>query len=356
MHHDVDRFLRILEGERGFSLNTISAYRNDLNQFTVYLTERPPLAMDGAGAAPAARVERWEELTDAHLTTYLLHLRERSYASSTVARKTAAIKSFCHHLLSEGRMRVDPAAKMTSPKVDKYVPRAITAAEVVRLLEQPAKAATGSRPEGVRDRAMLETLYATGMRVSELVAVDVEDLDLAGAGIRCAGRTPRERRVPLRESAVRSLHAYLDEARPAIATGDAAALFLNHRGSRLTRQGFWLILKSYAQQADIGDITPHTLRHTFAAHALGHGAELREVQQLLGHVSISTTQVYRQLVGRGIPSDPRSAAASPNGRGQYPTPAADDPPPAATGSLPAAADPAPHVEATADGAPPPTAD
>jgi integrase/recombinase XerD len=312
MHHDVERFLQILEGERGFSLNTISAYRNDLKQFIAYLSASP----DGATGAVAALampgpVAGWDELTDGHLTTYLLHLREREYASSTVARKTAAIKSFCHFLLSEGRMRADPAARMASPKVDRYVPRAITPAEVARLLEQPSRSAAGERPEGIRDRAMLETLYATGMRVSELVALDVDDLDLTGGAIRCAGRTNRERRVPLRESAVRALERYLREARPALASEDEPALFLNHRGSRLTRQGFWLILKSYAHQAEIGDITPHTLRHTFATHALRHGADLREVQQLLGHVSISTTQVYRQLAGRGPgPAAPLSGTPS----------------------------------------------
>jgi len=304
MHHDVERFLQILGEERGFSQNTTSAYRNDLNQFIAYL-KNPGERLDGANAsAEDSRVERWEDLTDGHLTLYLLHLRERSYASSTVARKTAAIKSFCHFLMSEGRMRSDPAARMASPKVDRYVPRAITPREVAHLLEQPVTAAANGRPEGVRDRAMLETLYATGMRVSELVALDLDDLDLPARMIRCAGRTSRERRVPLRESAIRWLDRYLDDARPTIANGENAALFLNHRGSRLTRQGFWLILKSYAQQADIGDITPHTLRHTFATHALRHGAELREVQQLLGHVSISTTQVYRQLAARPVEPAP----------------------------------------------------
>ena len=305
MHDDIERFLRVLEGERGFSFNTISAYRNDLNQFVAYLQEQQANGgAIGGGLAFGcdAAVERWEELTDGHLTTYLLHLRSREYASSTVARKTAAIKSFCHFLSDEGRMRVDPAANMASPKVDKYVPRAITPLEVARLLEQPTKPVDGpdgkngsERPEAQRDRAMLETLYATGMRVSELVALDVEDVDLQAGTVRCAGRTGRERTVPLRESAVRALDRYLRDARPALALGDDSALFLNHRGSRLTRQGFWLILKSYAHAADIGDITPHTLRHTFATHALKRGADLRDVQQMLGHVSISTTQVYRQL-------------------------------------------------------------
>ena len=295
MRDSVQQFLRVLEAERGFSLNTIAAYRNDLHQFVGYLEDHP---FDPDGGATVAG---WCDLTDGHLTGYLLHLRERDYASSTVARKTAAIKSFCHFLSVEGVMGSDPAAGMSSPKVDKYVPRAITPVEVARLLEQPDTAAVANgaaaRPEALRDRAMLETLYASGMRVSELVALDIEDLNLEAGGVRCAGKAGRERTVPLRESAVRALRRYLDEARPMLTLGDDAALFLNHRGNRLTRQGFWLILKSYAHQAGIGDITPHTLRHSFATHALRDGTELRDVQQMLGHVSISTTQVYRQLAG-----------------------------------------------------------
>jgi len=316
MEEDVERFLRGLEAERGFSLNTIFAYRNDLSQFLAYLQRGPDvtaalLGDDGTAGDGADRrnggVGRprtpgcWEELTDDHLTTYLLFLRARGYASSTVARKTAAIKSFCHFLLEEGRMRGDPAAKMASPKVDKYTPRAISAEEVSRLLQQPVRdPAVAARPEAVRDRAMLETLYATGMRVSELVALDAPDVDLAAGMVRCACGTTRERRIPLRESARQAIARYLEAARPRLDLRQDPALYLNHRGRRLTRQGFWLILKAYAQQAEIADITPHTLRHTFAAHALWRGADLREVQQLLGHVSISTTQVYRRLAANGV--------------------------------------------------------
>jgi integrase/recombinase XerD len=289
MQDAVDRFLLVLETERGFSGNTISAYRNDLAQFVAYLKE-PPVE------DRQAPIAQWSELTDGHLAVYLLFLRGRDYASSTVARKTAAIKSFCHFLLGEGVMRADPAANMASPKVDKYVPRAITPDEVARLLEQPARHAAANRPEGLRDQAMLETLYSTGMRVSELVALDLDDVEPQRALIRCTGKAGRQRTVPLRASAVEAVNRYLADGRPSLVLSDNPALFLNHRGSRLTRQGFWLILKSYAQQAEIGDITPHTLRHSFATHALRHGAELRDVQQLLGHVSISTTQVYRRLV------------------------------------------------------------
>jgi integrase/recombinase XerD len=309
MQADIERFLQVLEAERGFSVNTIFAYRNDLFQFLAFLRGDNPevaggIAADGDGAIDLGAspetlmpVGQWNELTDQHLTSYLLHLRGRKYASSTVARKMAAIKSFFNYLISEGYMRGDPSARMTSPKVDKYTPRSISPSEVERLLQQPGKDEEpgARRPETVRDRAMLETLYSTGMRVSELVALDCEDVDLPGGRMRCAGRTVRERFVPLRASAVHAIDHYITHARPVLVLRDEQALFLNHRGNRLTRQGFWLILKSYAHRAEIDDITPHTLRHTFATHALRRGADLREVQQLLGHVSISTTQVYRRL-------------------------------------------------------------
>ena len=305
MQDKIDDFLKVLEAERGFSVNTIFAYRNDLTQFLAFLQsegaddadmtvadgekERDLLALPAVGS--------WSDLTDQHLTSYMLNLRGRQYASSTVARKMAAIKSFFNYLIQEGHLRGDPAARMTSPKVDKYTPRSISTDEVERLLAQPTKdaATQGERPETSRDRAMLEALYSTGMRVSELVALDTEDVDLDAHHLRCASRTLRERRVPLRQTAVDAIRHYLANARPRLVLREEHALFLNHRGNRLTRQGFWLILKSYANKADIADITPHTLRHTFATHALRSGANLRDVQLLLGHVSISTTQVYRRL-------------------------------------------------------------
>lgn len=305
MQGRIERFLEVLESERGFSVNTIFAYRNDLAQFLAFLRgesvdeggrDSARVAAEGTIDALAflPPVDQWGQLTDQHLTSYLLYLRSRKYASSTVARKMAAIKSFFNFLISEGDMRGDPSARMSAPKVDKYTPRSISPSEVERLLEQPGKE-NGKRPETSRDRAMLETLYSTGMRVSELVALDTEDVDLSARCMCCAGRTVRERKVPLRESAVAAIDHYLANARPALTLREERALFLNHRGNRLTRQGFWLILKSYAIRAEIADITPHTLRHTFATHALGRGADLREVQQLLGHVSISTTQVYRRM-------------------------------------------------------------
>ena len=298
MRRDVDRFLRVLEAERGFSHNTVVAYRNDLYQFVGFLANGAGSEHDMADVGDCApTLPEWANLTDGHLNDYLRLLHERSYATSTVARKTAAIKSFFQYLHREGLMGEDPSARMSPPRVDKYTPRAISASEVHRLLEQPCgrRGERATRPEALRDRAMLETLYATGMRVSELVALDVGDVELDSGCVRCGSTAVRERQLPLRESAVNSLGCYLSDARPILECRDTDALFLNHRGRRLTRQGFWLILKSYAHQAQIEGVTPHTLRHTFATHAIREGTELRLVQHLLGHVSISTTQVYRRL-------------------------------------------------------------
>jgi integrase/recombinase XerD len=285
MDQQISQFLQALQAEKDFSTNTISAYRNDLGQFAAQL-----------GSEQGVTV--WSDVTQDHLVTYLLHLRGRQYASSTVARKTAAMKSFFHFLIETAVLATDPSAALTSPKVDKYVPRAITPDEVEQLLAQPAKA---SGVEALRDRAMLETLYSTGVRVSELVALDLDCVELTNERVRCLGKGGRERLIPLKPSAVKALREYLSRGRGRIARESAdPALFLNHRGQRLTRQGFWLILKGYARLAGIYDITPHTLRHSFAAHELHKGTELRSVQQILGHVSISTTQVYQQLAdGQG---------------------------------------------------------
>ncbi|MGB3305117.1 MAG: tyrosine recombinase [Thermomicrobiales bacterium] len=291
MEDRVEQFLGSLETERGFSPNTISAYRNDLLQVVAYLANPP--SDDQVDA-----VRDWSGLTSQHVGAYLLHLRDRSYAASTIARKTAALKSFCSFLHREGATTQDLGAALSSPKVDRYVPRAISLEEIDRLLAQPLKDGS-TKPEAIRDWAMLEVLYATGMRVSELVALNLTDIDTEQGQAQCQGKAGRSRTVPLTQRSIVALEAYLRDARPVMTDEGAIPLFVNHRGSRLTRQGFWLILKAYAQRAGIDDITPHTLRHSFATHAVRDGAELRDVQQLLGHVSIATTQIYRQLADAG---------------------------------------------------------
>lgn len=305
MNERIDQFLAKLTEERDFSRHTTSAYRNDLSQFIKYL-QKPP------GEDHLPPVASWNELTEAHLKTYMLHLRGRDYASSTIARKTAAIKSFCTALRESGEIRIDPAASMISPRVDKYVPHAISRDEVMRLLAQPMDSADDegpARPEARRDQAMLEALYATGQRVSELVALNVDDLLPDNVVAIQAGRTKPARKARLSERAAAAVQRYLEAARPKMASEGEQALFVNHRGKRLTRQGFWLILKAYAEKAGIENVTPHTLRHSYAAHALSGGADLRDVQKMLGHVSISTTQMYRQTNG-SRPPEPETALSS----------------------------------------------
>lgn len=282
MEHLVNDFLTRLRANKDFSPNTVSAYRNDLGQLGTQLRE-------------AQAVTSWNEVTQDHIVNYLLYLKERGYQGSTVARKTAAAKSFFHYLVASGQRQSDPTSLLTAPRVEKTAPRAMSPEEVRLLLAQP-RARGRNAPEALRDHAMLETLYSTGVRVSELVALEIDWLELDAARIRCLGKGGRERVLPLKPSAVAAIQAYLHGPRDQLrGSGDSTALFLNHRGRRLTRQGFWLIMKSYARAAGIEDITPHTLRHSFAAHELRQGTELRSVQHLLGHVSISTTQVYQQL-------------------------------------------------------------
>jgi len=222
-------------------------------------------------------------------------LKERSYAPATVARKVAAVKSFFNFLVSEGTLEKNPAEGLAGPKVGKSLPRAISVEEVEKLLEQPAKSNT---LEAKRDKAMMELLYATGMRVTEMVSLNVRDVNLRAGFVRCLGKGSKERIIPIHSKAVRAVRSYLDESRTRLlgAAGEPA-LFLNRRGQRLTRQGFWLILKGYAKKAEIeAEITPHVLRHSIATHLLHSGKmNLRELQELLGHANISTTQVYTHL-------------------------------------------------------------
>ncbi|MEJ7655249.1 MAG: site-specific tyrosine recombinase XerD [Chloroflexia bacterium] len=276
-------FMAYLKVEKNFSNNTMSAYRNDINQFRDWLSKRDT-------------ARSWAEVARADLQDYLVYLKgteERAYAPSTQARKMAAIRSFFQFLTAQHQIPSNPTTDLVSPKVQKYWPKAITVEQVDVLLE---KASHNLTPEGMRDRAMLELLYATGLRVTELVNLDVEDINRESQYVRCLGKVGKERIVPIHRRALDCVEVYLAEARPHLLRGgNADALFLNHRGQRLTRQGFWLILKSYSTAAQIEGITPHTLRHSFATHMLNGGTELRKVQEWLGHANISTTQIYTQI-------------------------------------------------------------
>jgi len=291
MDEQVELFLQHLAEERRLSANTTAAYRTDLEQFGTFVRERD--------------LADWSAVTHDDLLAFMLFLRERRYANSTVARRTAAVKSFYAYLTSEGLVPGDPTEQIDSPKVDRYLPKSLTPTQVDELLELPLRDPT---PERLRDKGMLELLYATGVRVSELVALNLKDLNMESESVRCVGKGGRERILPISGSATTALEEYLDIARAQLARGAAQkteALFLNHRGKRLTRQGFWLILKGYAEDMGLGDLTPHMLRHSFASHMLSGGADIRSVQALLGHASLSTTQIYTQL---NHAENPRHAA------------------------------------------------
>lgn len=284
MDERIGQFLNFLAVEKNASHNTIAAYRNDLGQFRSFL-QASGLG-DGMG-----------DLTQEQIVLYVEHLRDgQKYKDATVARKVAAVKSFYGFLAAEGLIDADPTEQLKSPQVGKTLPRALTVAEVDELLEQPARRNT---PEARRDKAMLELLYATGLRVTELISLDVNDIALESdpVTVRCVGKGERERILPLHQRPVDELRQYIFHVRPKLVRNRReTALFVNRRGERLTRQGFWLILKNYAREAKLDKaITPHTLRHTYATHMLSGGMPLRNVQDALGHASISTTQIYTHL-------------------------------------------------------------
>lgn len=295
MDDKIQEFLNFLATEKGFSNNTLVAYQNDLRQFYDFLV-RPGPGMERALVIEPGGHVVWDSVLKSQILAFVLHTKEKEYAPATVARKIAAIRSFFHFLLAESVVKDDPTATLDSPKVGKNLPKPISVDEVTLLLAQPGKTDKQS-PEMLRDSAMMGLLYASGMRVSELVALDMGDINLAAGYVRCMGKGSKERIIPVAPSQIETLRRYLEEGRTKLVhSADEQALFLNHRGDRLTRQGFWLILKEYARQAGIAkNITPHTLRHSFATHMLNNGADLRTVQELLGHANIATTQVYTQL-------------------------------------------------------------
>ena len=278
-------FLEFLSVEKSASGNTISAYRNDLGQVEEFLASRK----NGSGI-------QWPNITQDEVLEYILHLKGQSYAEATVARKVAAVKSFFGYLQAEGTIKTNPTEQLASPKVGKMLPKPLTVQEIDELLEQPSRRNT---PEARRDRAMLELMYATGLRVTELVSLDLSDIQLEDEKpyVRLLGKGNRERQIPLLDQPVQEVKDYIQMARTRlVGDRDETALFVNRRGDRLTRQGFWLILKGYAMDAGIqGRVTPHTLRHSFATHMLRGGMDIHKVQELLGHANISTTQVYTQV-------------------------------------------------------------
>ena len=290
MKEAIERFLHYLTVEKGFSQNTVVAYSNDLNQLANFAREE---------AARRGTFPSWDSYNRQVFLSYLLDLKERGYVATTQARKLAAAKSFFKFMVEEGDLKVAPTLGVDSPRLGKSLPKPIPVSWVFRLLEEPAKHAS---LEAKRDKAMLELLYASGMRVSELISLNLDDVDVEGGSVRCFGKGRKERLIPIAPRAAASVTEYVKGVRPRLAhNNNEKALFLNPRGERLTRQGFWQKIKEYAKSANLdAKISPHTLRHSFATHMLSGGADLRSVQELLGHANISTTQVYTRLSSEHI--------------------------------------------------------
>jgi integrase/recombinase XerD len=279
-------FLVFLREEYRYSDNTVAAYRNDLTQFYEYLTEHHP------------DTQSWPEVTPQIIDDYVddLKHRDKPYASSSIARKVAAVKSFFNYLHARDFIATNPTSNIDSPKVKKRLPKTLPSKEIEYLLLEPQK---GTTPKHYRDTALLNMLYATGMRVSEVVNLEIGDLSTQDGEpvVAVIENEEHQRDIFLDDDMYLILERYLQDGRPYLLKDpDEKALFLNHRGHKLTRQGLWLIIKAYAREADLeSEVTPHTLRHSFAAHKLETGSDLEEVQKLLGHANISTTQIYTQL-------------------------------------------------------------
>ena len=272
-----------LQEEKHASDNTLSSYLRDINQFKTWLL--------GAGSPDLRRVKKDT------INEYMLYLSGAGKSPATITRCTASLKSFYAYMLGRGAVKTNPAKNVAALKVERKCPEILTSKEVELFLEQPKCV----DEKGYRDHAMLELLYATGIRVSELIGLDVGDVNLAGGFIRCRSKT-RERIIPLYRTAIKALRDYMTDIRPRIISGpDEQALFVNMNGGRMSRQGFWKIIKYYQEKAEISkDITPHTLRHSFAAHLLENGADLHSLQEMLGHSDISSTQIYTQVVKQNL--------------------------------------------------------
>jgi len=274
----VEEFLNYLLIERGLAQNTIAAYKKDLTSFLEFL-KKLDISLDA--------------VEQGHFRAYLLFLKKKKRAASTISRNIAALKTFFKFLQQERYITENIASDLESPKKDKKLPKVLSIKEVDKLLAQPkTNSAIGSR-----DKAMLEVLYATGMRVSELLNLGINNLNLEMGYIRCLGKGSKERIIPIGSQAVASLNIYLSWGRNKLLKNlEEQAVFLNQHGRKMTRQGFWKIIKKYAKDADINnEITPPILRHSFATHLLENGADLRAVQEMLGHADISTTQIYTHL-------------------------------------------------------------
>lgn len=278
MTQDIQNFIQYLHQVKKTSENTEVSYARDLKKMNQYLM--------------AQGIHDASEVTATSLNSYVLFLEKEGRKPATISRSIASMKAFYHYMEKERRVSEDPSERLKAPKIEKKMPTILTPEEVTRLLEQPG----GTSPKELRDKAMLELLYATGIRVSELISLKVEDVNLAMEYLTCSD-SHKERIIPFGSIAKEALSRYLELGRPKL-VGDEKEewLFTNCSGQQMSRQGFWKLIKSYGKKAGIeAEITPHMLRHSFAAHMVGNGADLKSVQEMLGHSDISTTQVYAQM-------------------------------------------------------------
>ncbi len=278
MEKEIGAFITYLHNVKNTSNNTEMSYRRDLEKVKHFMASRG--------------IQETKDVTAQDLADYVKFLEESKFAAATVSRNIASLKAFYHYLVQEGLAEEDIADKLKAPKIEKKVPEIMSPEEVVRLLEQPS----GDSPKEIRDKAMLELLYATGIRVTELITLRLSDVNMQMSFILCRDRN-KERIIPFGTAAKSAMARYLDGTREAMLENKKSdVLFANCSGQPMSRQGFWKLIKHYAKKADIqADITPHTLRHSFAAHLVENGADLRSVQEMLGHSDISTTQIYANL-------------------------------------------------------------
>jgi len=284
MDYIIKDFLTYLKTEKGLSDNTLESYGRDLRQFAEFLKEKGNY--------------KFTEANKTTIITYLLHLQKKGRATSTISRCLASIRSLYQFLLTKRLINDDPTINLESPKPVKKLPNVLTLSEVEKLINQPDTDSC----MGSRDKAMIELLYASGIRVSELVCLDLDDINLEMGYIKCKGtNTSKERIIPIGSMAKEALTIYSTKFRPKLIKDGERALFVNYYGKRLTRQGFWKIIKRHTKKAKINKkITPHTLRHSFATHLIQNGADLKSVQEMLGHSDISTTQIYMQVTRNKI--------------------------------------------------------
>ncbi|MCM3126494.1 site-specific tyrosine recombinase XerD [Paenibacillus provencensis] len=286
MRNYVQPYMNYLQEDKGSSLSTLESYRRDIEQFIGYMDNE--------------QITQAQDVTRNQIVLYMGYLKKQKKAASTIARNVVSIRSFFHYLMYQGVVQKDPTYHLDSPKLEKSPPKILSIAEVDSLLSLP----DSSTPSGARDKAMLELLYATGIKVSELVQLNVKDLNPQLKYLRTGSNSAKERVIPITGIAAQATAEYVNNARSALlkANGEEEALFVNTNGARLTRQGIWKMIKKYADGAGLGEgrITPHTLRHSFAAHLLENGADLRSVQEMMGHADISTTQMYSHVVKRNM--------------------------------------------------------